>query len=296
VPPLLEEETRQMTPAQMQRAQEAFDAASQPSLAHLLVQDETHRARLPSPDALAQAILEDETRDVRGAAPKKKKKVVTSPELLKKRQRTLTSDTGPYAQQPGPNPRDWEEEVSTEIGTPDQQAELLLKQGFVQHAIRIYKRLVESHPTDARYRARLVEIEQLHARDASPRHDSEPPTSRMSVADVKKAVAASEASGASDDIPPTERFLGTDSQLVRRAGAPVAEPNEWEDEDPTTVMASGPTPEAGVSPPMSARGVEPVPVPSRPVVQEARASKPIAKDPAVGQSGTVAVHRIISVG
>ncbi len=120
-------------------------------------------ARLGRTDPrLLEKALDEETREV---IPKKKP--ITSPELLKKSTGGRITGEGRWsggAATP-PTSSDWED-VSTEIGDPDQMAELMLKQGFIERAITIYERLVALNPKRVRYQTRLDEIREMAARGA----------------------------------------------------------------------------------------------------------------------------------
>jgi hypothetical protein len=82
----------------------------------------------------------------------------TSPELLKKRTRRPTGDAG-YATTAAAG--GWDDDPSTKVTGPEIEAELLLKQGYAERALKAFKRLAKDHPEERRYADRVREIGDL---------------------------------------------------------------------------------------------------------------------------------------
>jgi hypothetical protein len=77
-----------------------------------------------------------------------------------------------------PSVSSWEEEDSTSVIRPDEEAELHVKAGHPERAVPIYQLLVSKYPDKPRFRARLVELEMLVAASAAEHvdiRDTEPP-------------------------------------------------------------------------------------------------------------------------
>lgn len=95
-------------------------------------------------------------------------KVPSSPQLLHKRQRRITGDEGWSAPVARPNPDDWKEDVETDVGSPEQIAELLLAQGYTARALRTYEGLCQAFPGRDDLARRRDQIRELLHRDQEP--------------------------------------------------------------------------------------------------------------------------------
>ncbi|MEM9195823.1 MAG: hypothetical protein AAGF12_42045 [Myxococcota bacterium] len=113
--------------------------------------------RMEAPEELEA----EATRQVHLSVPPEVRRPPTSPELLKKNTRPQLADY-----QSSDDSDEWED-ASTTIGTPEEQAELLMKQGFHSHALSIYEVLAQKHPTNTEYIAKTAELRRL-VRDVGP--------------------------------------------------------------------------------------------------------------------------------
>jgi hypothetical protein len=125
----------------------------------------------------------------------------SSPELLNKRSRPAWAERD-YL--PPSETTEWEEDQSTEIGRPDEHAELLVKQGLLPQALHIYEALANRHPNEPRYRTRITELQRLMT-VLSGRGSLPSPESRVSFAKA-----------------PTEPRQAWESSLVQAPTAPAA--------------------------------------------------------------------------
>jgi hypothetical protein len=203
---------------------------------------------------MLEKALEEDTRET------SRKKPITTPELLKKSTGRITGE-GSWSGGGGPSPpqaSDWED-VSTEIGDPDQMAELMLKQGFVDRAIAIYERLVELNPKRDRYKQRLAEIKDMAQRGMVPAPLESPAedqlTAQVDLSELPElaAMKAEEplTAPAARRLPDPERAMDILDRMAPSLEAPVvleddieiddsafgAEGPEW-GEDDTTVVGS----------------------------------------------------------
>jgi len=270
--PILEEPTRRVSEKELyERARESEpevthhepvytdpDVPAEPSVPNEPIVPVT-----ASSSPIPEEHFEEQTREVQLKIPGGAKKPVTSPSLLKKTGRPAAEGWG-TATAPA-KPSDWEE-VSTEIGDPDQMAELMLKQGYAERALRIYDRLARVYPDRERYARRAEEIRQLIDSGAVPKLKTLPGEDYLSRPDEPESSAETTmgerpieadprvpAAGAAldalaprmDDVPIEVRGSGAvlevpatkdHSQLRAQVPQPGASPPvEWT-EDETTVV------------------------------------------------------------
>ncbi|RLB51417.1 MAG: hypothetical protein DRJ42_16875 [Deltaproteobacteria bacterium] len=95
------------------------------------------------------------------------KRPITASNLLKKSAALSPNAWVDSSESSGGEPS-WDE-VSTEIGDPAQMAELLLKQGYAERALKIYRSLIAVQPKRSAYMRRMKEIEELIATGTVPR-------------------------------------------------------------------------------------------------------------------------------
>jgi hypothetical protein len=240
-------------------AQRPPRVAPQPITASPILEEPTRRVgvdelRSAVAASAAAPLPNESTRKVEVKAPGQKKKQITSPNLLKKSGRPAADGWA----LPEANASDWDE-VSTEIGDPDQMAELMLKQGYAERALRIYERLAGVYPDRERYARRAEEIQQLIESGAVPELKTVPgedylaspdqADTTMGERDVPVDPRAPAAGSAIDalaprmsevpemvglaDLPPT-----ADHSALR---AEVPEPLAWNEEDTTIVGDSSET-------------------------------------------------------
>lgn len=158
---------------------------SMPSLGSLLDTDTTNRVvgseeavaethqveRSPDGPSTVQVSLSDVTRQVDYEAyeeARNERSKPSSPQLLKKSELRVTPSEGWGAGLPRIRADEWEEEPSTEVSKPEQEAELLLLKGYGDRALELYDSLVRSFPHDASYRKRRDEIRALLSREEDP--------------------------------------------------------------------------------------------------------------------------------
>lgn len=150
----------------------------------------------------------------------------SSPQLLKKHQLRVSPNEG-WAK--GTAADDWEDEPSTEVARPEDNAELLLQKGFADRALEIYDTLVRSYPNDPRYRARRDEIRGLMATSEDPTtaidtalpdyrdwEDEEETTMSRSAKDFARPL----------EEPPTEEIADEDGPTRVHSGKIVVEARE----------------------------------------------------------------------
>ena len=101
-------------------------------------------------------------------APEEDRTTPSSPQLLQKHRLRVTPSEGWGPVFPPPRADEWEDEQSTAVGNPEQNAELLLVQGYPDRALQMYDALVDAHPKEERYRIRRDEIRSLAAREPDP--------------------------------------------------------------------------------------------------------------------------------
>jgi hypothetical protein len=115
--------------------------------------------RLDSEMARAIVLQTSEiTKEVHLVAGEGPRRPPSSPELLNKRARPAWTERDylPPAESTG-----WEEDQSTEIGRPEAHAELLVKQGLLPQALRIFEALAARQPDEPRFRTRIAELQRL---------------------------------------------------------------------------------------------------------------------------------------
>ncbi len=256
--PILEEPTRRVNANEL-RAQVARLSEPEASVPNEPLIPGTAPSG-PYPDQT----FEDHTRELSVKVPGRKKKPITSPNLLKKSGRPSADGWGADNKAKA---SDWEE-VSTEIGDPDKMAELMLKQGYAERALRIYERLARVYPDRERYARRAGEIRDLIDSGAVPQIKTmpgedvlstpdEPADSVMSTMDDGGMMADPRvpAAGAAIDAlaPPMEEDIPIDfgpslpatadhAYLRKKAEAEVsareaaAEAPLWEDEEEPTIV------------------------------------------------------------
>ncbi len=95
----------------------------------------------------------------------------SSPELLKKRELKVTGEAG-WAVAESARMADWEDD-STEVGSPEEQAELILRQGYTERALGIYEALIRAAPDRDELRQRRDEIRALLAAEDEPATSAE---------------------------------------------------------------------------------------------------------------------------
>jgi tetratricopeptide (TPR) repeat protein len=156
-----------------------------------------------------------------------------SPDWLNKRARKSSVEgwaSAPRARaQPAPSWSD--DDDSTSVIRPDEQAELHVKAGAPEKALPIYRRLVEKYPDRPRFRARLAEIEAMFD-ERVDLSETQPGGPTPQKAPARPAAPA----GASPDATfvakaPTRPAPQSDNEATTIRQRPIAAPSDSEPED-----------------------------------------------------------------
>lgn len=190
---------------------------------------------------------------------------------LDKRKARPTGEGWAPAAKPTPVPparNEWDEEVATSVLRPEQEAELLLRDGQAERALAVYRLVLVRYPDRAEIAARIAEIEAMLEQGRAP-IAGEVTVQR----DVRAMLASREA----------ER-----SQAVRLDPPSEGELPVIADDEPTLL---GRRPKALMAPDPLAETQDPA-RPARPAATEAAADA----GPGPGPGVPVAVHRIVRIG
>ena len=197
------EATRRARPASMPEAMHALEGPTK----EMKAQAEQLAASEPN---LSDA-LEGPTKEVRVTVPKEARRAITSPELLRKK--TLQADRDGYAPPVG-DPSIWDD-PSTEVGSPEDHAELLLQHGYFERALDLFERLHEMFPERERLEQRVRELRQyLEAK-------KHPATARIGQEDLTKVSAAQSAAELDAFGAPTGQLSAVDIEVVLEAAEPA---------------------------------------------------------------------------
>jgi hypothetical protein len=234
--------------------------------------DHVSRDRLADLLVVRRALEDDEQPDVSSEAIALAK--TPSPDWLNKRARKASvegwaSTTRPRASAP---PSWSDDDASTSVIRPDEQAELHIKAGAPEKALPIYKTLVAKYPDRPRFRARLAEVEAMLGplSETLPLPGSAP---KPAVAAPAEKPVVTKASPISPPAP------SLDATMVAKAPT-----RRSENEDAATVVRARPEP---------ARAAEPV---ADLVFDDATSVEWNAVASARPTATAVAVRKIVRVG